>query len=251
MADKELWQFYRVRLDFITQLCASVPGDPELVQKWIDSRKPRVRPPGGKTIDEINEEVFATLPQEEEPVSVLVFQRDPTNGRNLVIRASTLKSHMKDCASIISTHYVGKIEGERSFAVKVKNCVYHDETQYWIPVLRPDGSKIFEPDGQRDKPIHTRDARGRPINALKTFEFIYPARIDFRLKVLGGAVKQRDLETLFSYGGTHGYAGERSDGEGRYTFSIKQEAASDAKERNGNGESKDSTRTESSARVVV
>lgn len=218
----KLWKYYRVRLHFITNLCASVPANKDLIDTWLKNRQPRVRSPGGKSIDEINEEVLATLAEQtEEQFNMLVFQRNPANGRDLVVRAATLRAHMKDCARVISSH-MGKIEGEKSFAVKVKNCVYHDEKEYWIPILRPDLSQITEPDGQHEKPIHVTDARGRPMNALKCFEFIYPARIDFTIKVMFDAIKQQDLETLFMYGGTHGYGGERSDGEGRYTFTINQ-----------------------------
>src|SRR5262245_12043692 len=38
-----LWTLYRVRLSFLTNLCASVPADPEVIQKWLEARKARVR----------------------------------------------------------------------------------------------------------------------------------------------------------------------------------------------------------------
>ncbi len=93
---------------------------------------------------------------------------------------------------------------------------------YWIPILRPDGSRVTDNDGAMDKAVHVRGAMGQPMNALKTFQFVDPARMDFTLKVLGKSVSLNDLETLFEYGGTHGYAGERGDGEGKYTFEIEE-----------------------------
>ena len=222
MADKPLWTQYDVRLDFTTELCGSVPGDPDLIKKWLEARKPRVRPPGGKSIDEINAEVLASLDEEPIEVSILVFQHDNENGGHIVTRPNTLRSHMKDCARVISTYYTGKVEGEKSLAAKIKNCAYLDDSLYWITILRPDGTKILEPDGAITKPIHVTDARGRPMNALKKFEYIRPARIDFTLKILGGVVSLKDLNTLFMVGGTHGYAGERSAGMGKYTFEIKE-----------------------------
>jgi hypothetical protein len=247
----EIWTKYRVSLNFITKLCASVPADSNLIQKWLETRQPKVKAPGGRSIDEINEEVLASLPEGEEAVSGLVFQRANWNGAGLVVRAATIRAHMKDCSRIISSHYVGKIEGERSFAVKVKNCVYHDETEYWLPILRPDGSKIMEADGTKEKAIHVTDARGRPMNALKLFEYVEPSRVDFTIKVLGGAVPLKDLETLFIYGGTHGYAGERSDGEGRYTFKIEEITDRKGVRDDGNkgkSRTKDSQRPDSSQR---
>jgi hypothetical protein len=220
MMEDSIWTEYRVSLNFVTKLCASVPADEGLIKKWLDSRRPKMRPPGGRSIDEINEEVLASLPLEEEQVNGLIFQRNNQNGSNLVVRTATLRAHMKDCADKISSFYVSRIQGERSFAVKVKHCVYHDEMQYWTPILRPDGSLIYEADGTMERPVHAF-VKGIPVNSLKLFEFVEPARIDFKIKILGGVVKQKDLETLFTYGGTHGYAGERSNGEGRYSFKIE------------------------------
>jgi hypothetical protein len=228
MADKPIWVNYKVTWLFLTKLCGSVPADPELMQKWLEARQPRVRPPGGRTIDEIQQEVFTTLAteseSEEEQVdqSLLVFQRE--NGV-LVQRAATVRAHMKDCARILSAQYIGKIQGERSFSTKVLNGVYPDERQYWLPILRPEGDPVTDADGRRDKAVHVRGPKGQAMNALKTFEFIQPARIDFTLKVLGGSVKMKDLDTLFRYGGVHGFAGERGDGEGRYTHTIEEIAA--------------------------
>jgi hypothetical protein len=59
-------QEFDVRLDFINEVCGSTPGNPDLIEPWLKSRAPKVTPPGGRTIDEINEEVFATLPEQEE-----------------------------------------------------------------------------------------------------------------------------------------------------------------------------------------
>ena len=93
---------------------------------------------------------------------------------------------------------------------------------YWIPITREDGSLISEADGERTVPIHAVGPRGMPINAIKVFEYANNARMDFVLKILGGSIRAKELETIFLYGGTHGYAGERSAGEGRYSFQIEQ-----------------------------
>lgn len=215
-----MFKKYRIRWDFITELCASVPADPELRQKWLDSRKPRVKPPGGKSIDEINEEVLATLAEPEEELgSLLVFQRDKGV---LVVRAGTIKAHIKDKARRVSSYLVGKIEGERSFATRVINTVYPDPSQYWVPILRQDGTPVTEADGERDKAIHVVDAKGRPVNAIKRFEYLNGARIEFDLLVVGGQVPESDLLKLFLYGGLAGYGGERGDGEGKYAFELNQ-----------------------------
>lgn len=237
---KVTWTYYRVHFDFLTRLCGSVPGNPNLVEPWQKSRMPTHKPPGGKSIEEVNEEIYNTLAEgaEEAERSELILQRNPnpgltygyyfkpTNGDgaerkgNLVVRTATLRAHMKDCAGQIS-RAEGKIEGERSFNVKVRNYCYHEERDYWTPILRPDGEVIYEADSKYDKPVHVNGPRG-PQNGLKTIEFVYPASLSFVVKIYNEMVPMRDLEKLFMYGGTHGYGGERSDGEGRYEFSIEQ-----------------------------
>ena len=126
---RSLWTTYQVRFDFVTKLCSSVPADPALIEAWQKSRQPRVKPPGGKSIEEIQEEVVASLaePEAEEQYSMLVFQRD--NG-SLVMRAATIRAHLKDCARVLSAQWIGKIQGERSFATKVLNGVYPDPMQW-------------------------------------------------------------------------------------------------------------------------
>jgi len=216
---EDLWKLYDVRLDFITSLCASVPANENLVRTWLDARKPEARPPQSRSIDDIQEEVLSTIAvaeDEQEIVnkSLLIFQR--VDGC-LAVRAATLRAHLKDCARQISVYFVGKIKGEKSFATKVINCVYPDERTYWVTLLDQNDKPFSEPSGKRDKPVHTWQG-----NSLKTFEFVNDAHLTFRLKVLGGGVKLKDLDTLFTYGGTHGYAGERGDGEGRYVATITE-----------------------------
>jgi hypothetical protein len=225
-----MWTKYKVQWDFITSLCGSVPADPEIVKVWLDSRKPRVQPPGGRTIDQINEEVLASLAEGEEfdetASNILTFQR---HQGVLCMRAATIKAHLKDCARVLSSLYIGRIEKESAFSTKILNAVYPDPRIYWVPILRPDGSPVLKHDGERDKAIHVSGPRGR-MNALKRFEWVEPARMDFVLQVLaagGGAgktrpaVSEKDLRTVMEYGGCHGYAGERGDGEGKYVFTLE------------------------------
>jgi hypothetical protein len=218
-----LWNYYRVRWTFLTRLCASVPADPEIVKRWLEAREPTVRAAGARSIEEINEEVLASIERGEgeadQSYSMLVFQRD--QGR-IVMRAATVKAHVKDCARVLSTQYVGRIQGERAFSTRVTNGLYLDERRYWLPVARPDGKPITAADGAFDKAVHVRGPQGM-MNALKRFEYIEPPSVlDFTIKLLGKSVSETDLDHLFTYGGVHGYAGERGDGEGRYEYHLEK-----------------------------
>jgi hypothetical protein len=197
-----------------------MPADPEIQAKWLKSRMPKNRPPDSKSIEEVAAEVLATTPDDVEP-SLHIFQR--VEG-GLVMRMGTLRAHWKDCARVLSG-YSGKLEGEKSFSVKILNSLYYPPQQYWIPILNQDtGKQMVEVSGQRDKPVHAWTPRGT-ISAIKVFEFVENARFEFVVQMLQTAsgkdvVGRKDLEDLFEYGGVHGYGGERGDGEGRYLATL-------------------------------
>jgi len=219
-----MWTRYDVEWKFVTKLCGSLPADPELQKKWAESRKPKVRPPDSKSIEEIVEEVAASTPEvPDEERGLYVFQRQEGG---LVMRMATVRAHIKDCARVLSSLYIGRIEKEKSFAVKVVNAVYYPKEVYWIPIMQGNGDlvRVKAPTGQYDKPIHVKTMQGER-SALKTFEFVEGAVMRFPLLVLTqpsgkGVISEDDLATVMEYGGTHGYGGERSDGEGRYEFTL-------------------------------
>jgi hypothetical protein len=216
-----MWTYYHVRWEFFHRVCGSIPADPALIQAWLDSRKPTVRPVGGKSIQEINEEVIATLAEIvpiEEQYQMLVFQR--VNGQ-VCARAGSIRAHMKDCSRQISSFYVGRIERERTFSMRVVNCVYLPTDCYWIPYRSMDGQILTESAGVSDKAAHAMTPRG-PVSFLKRIEYLERPVLEFELKVLGPSVHEDDLHILFQYGGTHGYGGERGDGEGRYEYTLER-----------------------------
>lgn len=222
-----MWSRYDVRWDFMTILCASLPGDSTLVKTWLDARAPTQRPPDAKGIDEIAAEVLAHLPDEPVPQR-LVFAR--VNG-GLAMGAHTIRAHLKDCARVLSSLYVGRIEREKSFAVKVANAIYWDPKDLWVPIVTPEGEPITEPTGVIERPGHPVGRDG-PQSVIKVYEYITGASMRFGLLVLtqpgkeGRAarpiISQNDLETIMMYGGTHGYGGERSLTGGRYAFHVSR-----------------------------
>jgi hypothetical protein len=215
--DKKLWTTHRITWEFPGKLCGSVPKNPEMVESWLNARRPGTVPPSARSITEIQSEVAASMVNDEttsnedlEKRSWLGFQA-PDGG--LVMRGSTVRAHFKDCARIVNAMFIGKLEKEKSLGWKVTNGLYVEE--YWVPIVRY-GIKVQVPDGSMDKAVHTMTRSG-PINALKRIDFVSNVSLTFTLRLLCG-LQMKDIETIMEYGAIHGYAGERSDGEGRYIF---------------------------------
>ena len=218
-----LWCRFHVEWTFLSNLYGSTPADPELVDAWLKARQPTARPPGGKTINQIQEEVFESLADAdgETPTEygMLVFQYADLEGdRCIALRPDTIRAHAKDCARQISAQYLGTMKGARAFSTRVINGLYQDPRQPWIPVRRPDRSLVTKPDGETDRPVHTRYG-----SALKRLQYISPpSLVEFDLLVLGNSLALEDLNLLFEYAGVHGYGGERSRDGGKYFHTLRE-----------------------------
>jgi hypothetical protein len=195
-----------------------------LIDRWLQARQPVTKPAGARSLTELNEEVLATLEQAVEPSVVsLCFQRQCGQ---IVMGARTVRAHIKDCARVLSAQLYPRLDNQRAFSTRVINGVYVDKTTYWLQVRRENSAPVTMADGVVEKPIHVRGPRGEPFDVLKRFEYIEPpSMLEFTLVVLGKSVLESDLHNLFTYGGTHGYAGERGDGEGRYEYTIERLSA--------------------------
>ena len=222
--DKQpLWRTYTITWHIGGKLCGSVPKNQDLMESWLKSRRPTATPPNARSIPDIQAEVAASMlidvenSDELERQSWLGFQ---SQGEGLVMRGATIRAHFKDCARVVNTMYVGKIEKEKTLQWKIVNGLYVQE--YWVPIMRG-AAPVRVADGYMDKAVHTMTRMG-PINALKRIDFVSDVTLTFTLRLLCG-VRLEDIETIMQYGGIHGYAGERSDGEGRYVYEIHDEAS--------------------------
>lgn len=226
----DLWQRVAVVWEFTTWLCASLPNDMKAIANMEKARSPQTKPPDARDLDSIAQEVIETTLTEErvegEPIVNVFQQLDfPELGRCLAVRMATVRAHLKESAKKISKYYSGKVEGESSFAVKAMDNLYYPMQVEYIPILDSDGNPIREPDGQHVKPVHFMTMRG-PESAIKTFDYVDRPMLYFELW-LGKTAKdksiitEKDLERIMMHGGTKGYAGERSDGKGRYVYRLE------------------------------
>jgi hypothetical protein len=208
-----MWLRAEVTMNFTRRLCGSIPLKKEMVRPWLESRMPNKKPQDSKLVEEIEQEVLETIEDIEERIT-LGFQR--VDGA-LVIRGGTLKSHLKDCSNQVKDILAPKIKALRS---KVANKLFIDD--YFVPLLREE-KPIEKEDGEFDQPVHVITAMG-PRNALKTIQFINQPVARFRLRLLKDKeITPEVVEQVFEYGSIHGYGGERSMGEGRYSFKIDWE----------------------------
>lgn len=216
---KPLWRAYTVTWEFPGNVCGNVPKAKELIDDWLNARKPTVRPAGSKSIVELQSEVAETLANPlEEDEEERAWNGFQAHLGHLAMHYRTIRGHFKDCGRQVGSAYVPYVKGSgQSFQQRVINGLY--PLQVWIPLTRPDGSLISVPDGFTEKPIHPRGPQG-PRSALKRFDFVTNVRMQFTLAIWC-ALDFEDLEILMQYGSIHGYAGERSEGEGRYIFTIE------------------------------
>ena len=108
---KQLWTTYRVTWTFPGNLFASVPKNPDLIEPWLQSRTPRATPPNSRSIQQVQEEVVATMLEEapsiEEETKKVSLGFQYVDGQ-LCQRGATVRAHLKDCARIVGKQYVGK-----------------------------------------------------------------------------------------------------------------------------------------------
>ncbi len=183
-----------------------------MVPIWLNSRKPKQKPEGAKPLEEIEQEVLESIEEDMERTTV-GFQGDD---KGLFTRGATIRAHLKDCANQIKDFVSVK-----AFRAKVSNRIYIEEYHIYF---RKNGEHIKESDSTFEQPIHAMTPRG-PINALKVVQYLEKPILTFTLKLLDDGNKEVTLENLkkiFEYGSIHGYGGERSMGEGRYTFEISE-----------------------------
>ena len=120
------------------------------------------------------------------------------------MRAATVRAPSEaDCARVLSG-FTGPPRARTLLATRFINAVYPDARPIrQLPILRPGGSPVTKHDRERDAAITHPHRR----LALKRFEIVASARLDFTLLVLQTqnnkpTVTRHDLERVMSYGGS-------------------------------------------------
>lgn len=212
-----MWKPYDVTLQMTGYFAASLPKTREEIEKMLGYRMPGKPPedftPLAELVNEVVEKVGTDEEEEELAYGWATFPRDD-NG--LYYEGRCIRGHLKDCANQVREVIQPVI---KALKAKVANKVY---VMTDIIPLMVDGVQAGELAGTEQRFIQVMTKRG-PRSTIKYIDYLVRPTLTFRLNVLDdGVITEEVLGAIFEYGSVHGLGQERSQGWGRYTFSIKE-----------------------------
>ena len=215
-----MWKKHEVELRMTGYFAASLPRTREEILKMLEHRMPAKPPEDFIPLDELAEEVMEKVSKsgeerlgvneeaEEEELKYgwATFCRDE-NG--LYYEGRCVRGHIKDCANQIKDFLKVK-----ALKAKVANKVYVMTDVISLGATEPAGTQ------QRFVQVMTRLG---PRSTIKYVDYLEKPTLKFRLNVLDDGIITREiLDSIFEYGSVHGLGQERSQGWGRYTFTITE-----------------------------
>lgn len=207
-----MWKKYEVELQMTGRFAASLPRTKEEIQKMLENRMPLHPPadyiPVDELVDVVAEKVGAVAVEEEEEFKY-GWATFPRNGAGLYYEGRCVRGHIKDCANQIKDFLEVK-----ALKAKVANKVYVMTDVIPLSATEPAGTE------QRFVQVMTRLG---PRSTIKYVDYLEKPTLKFQLNVLDDGIITGDiLDAIFEYGAVHGLGQERSQGWGRYTFTISE-----------------------------
>lgn len=229
-----MWRKLDLTMTFTVPLCGGVPRDPEIIDRWVDTRtatdaqhaklEASAEEEGGKvqTLDEVKQErhdTVDTLEEVSEQDKVWVgFSRDKTG---LFVRGANLRAHLKDCAGVVGPHAkkgdVPDMPKVLNFRAKAVDAIYIQEER--LHILNGDGTVAQKATAFRDATLSVMTARG-PRTCLKRVDYIDPAVTKATILLYPGEITRDWLKVLLDYGCVHGFGQDRSLQFGRYQYEL-------------------------------
>lgn len=222
-----MWKKYEVELRMTGYFAASLPQTREDIEKMLEHRMPAKPPedyiPISELVDEVAERVGVTTEEgaEEELAKAIAEERYgwstfPRNGDGLYYEGRCIRGHIKDCANQIRDAIKPEIRALKS---KVSNKVY---IMTDIIPLMVHGIQVKEISGTAQRFVQVMTRQG-PRSTIKFVDYVEKPVLTFHLNVLDDGIITDDiLNDIFEYGSIHGMGQERSQGWGRYTFTVRQ-----------------------------
>ena len=229
-----MWKQYEVEMQMAGFFAASLPQTREDIEKMLEHRMPAKPPedfiPLNELVDEVAEKVGATDEAEEEELKY-GWATFPRNDEGLYYEGRCVRGHLKDCANqvkdvdIPALKQMSKKKGSEGITqitalkAKVANKVY---VMTDVIPLMVAGTQAKEIVGTAQRFVQVMTKKG-PRSTIKYVDYLEKPVLTFRLNVLDDGVITDDiLKAIFEYGSVHGMGQERSQGWGRYTFTIRK-----------------------------
>lgn len=209
-----MWKKYEVELQMTGRFAASLPKTKEGIEQMLEHRMPATPPENFTPIAELTEEVAEKVgvPVEDEEEELKYgWATFPRNEEGLYYEGRCVRGHIKDCANQIRDAIEPPV---KALKAKVANKVYV------MTDVIPLGAN--EPAGTEQRFVQVMTRLG-PRSTIKYADYLEKPRLKFRLNVLDDGIITEDiLKAIFEYGSVHGLGQERSQGWGRYTYTIAE-----------------------------
>jgi len=211
-----MWKKYEVELKMLGRFAASLPKTREEIEQMLEHRTPTNPPENFTPVAELVEEVAGKVgvpPEGETEEEELKYgwATFPRNEEGLYYEGRCIRGHLKDCANQIKDMLEPPV---KAFKAKVANKVYV------MTDVIPLGAKEIAGTEQRFVQVMTRLG---PRSTIKYVDYLEKPILKFRLNVLeDGIITKELLTSIFEYGSVHGLGQERSQGWGRYDFTITE-----------------------------
>lgn len=206
-----MWKNFKVTLEMTGRFAASLPKTKEEIEKMLANRMPAHKPENFIPVSELTEEVAAKVdPSGEEELQFgwATFPRDETG---LYYEGRCIRGHIKDCANQIKDAVKPVITALKA---KVSNKVYVLDDVIYL------GSDKVAGTEQRFIQVMTRQG---PRSTIKYIDYLEKPTLSFTIKLLeDGVINEDILRSIFEYGAVHGLGQERSQGWGRYKYTLEE-----------------------------
>lgn len=199
--EKELWEFYRVKLRCRDRLVGGYPKNPDSVAAMLRARGLEDLIPPAPDPAIMTEEEKAAAKQSAVEKSATGFRSD---ARGHYIESRQIKAMLKECANILKGPQI----------LDVKN--YKSKVAERVFVVEPAIYFAGEPDGTDSRVVHVMTAMG-PRSSIKFYDYYVGPAIEFHLRVLRDGVVTADrLRTMLEYAQENGLGADRSQGFGQF-----------------------------------
>jgi len=192
------------------KFAAALPKTPEEIAGMLEHRMPTKKPAGAKQITELIDQVIEEVVEEDVAPQFggATFKH---NDEGLYYEGRCIRGHLKDCATQVKSILKPEV---KALKAKVANKVYV------MTDVIPLGVKEIA--GTEERFIQVMTPAG-PRSTIKYIDYLESPKLSFRLNVLDDGIITREiLEALLDYGSIHGLGQERSQGWGRYTYTLTE-----------------------------